>query len=58
MAKIESKLDGVTEQMRSEIKLGLKAGMVNVQKELEKMMVGMFAKMTSLAVGKAVSGGN
>ena len=56
MAKIESKLNGVTEQMRSEIKLGLKAGIVNVQKELEKMMMGMFAKRTSLAIGKAVSG--
>ena len=52
MANIESKLDGVTNQMRAEIKLELETGMLNVQKELEKMFAGLMSKVTT---GKSVS---
>ena len=56
MANIESKLDRVTNQMRSEIKQELEAGMVNVQKELEKMFVRLLSKVNRTATGKSTSG--
>ena len=54
VASIESKLDGVTEQMRAEIKSELEQGMLSVQKELEKMFFGMLSKVTSISAGKSI----
>ena len=54
VASIKSKLDGVTEQMRAEIKSELEQGMLSVQKELEKMFFGMLSKVTSISAGKSI----
>ena len=41
--------------MKAEIKSELEQGMLSVQKELEKMFVGMLSKMTSVPYGKSIS---
>ena len=54
VVKIESKIDGVADQIIAEIKLELERGMINVQKELEKMFVGMLSKVTNVTIGKSI----
>ena len=55
MAKIESKLEGVNEQIQADIQHGLEAGMLNVQKEMERMFAGMMLRCLTLLMGNPSS---
>ena len=55
IAKLESKFDGVTEQMKADIKKELERGMGSVQKELEKMFAGLISKVNIATVANSGS---
>ena len=46
MVKIESKFEGVNEQIQVNIQEGVEAEMLKVQKDMEKIFAGMMAMMT------------